>query len=112
MTKLMEWIKSITEMPYIDESGIVMDGSFDLYPVITGGIEGNGEVQNTYTTYSCNVFLKNKEEMVKICTKLWKELCKQKYVCDQPDYTYENEGHIWRGTLMIQAVEEEENAEK
>ena len=46
---------------------------------------------------------------MKKAKKIWKYLQSQNgYVCDDPDYTYEKEGKIWRAALHIQVLEEDE----
>ena len=41
--------------------------------------------------------------------KIWKYLQSQNgYACDDPDYTYEKEGKIWRAALHIQVLEEDD----
>lgn len=89
---------------------MILDGSFALTPYASKGLRGNGQIQSCVDYYACNLFMKDKRQLVKKVKKIWRCLQKQKgYACDDPDYTYEKEGKIWRATLRIQALEEDES---
>lgn len=109
MKKLINLIKEITEFPYIEEDNEVMDGSFALTPYMSRGLRGNGKVQKSVDYYACNLFVKDKRQLVTKTKEVWKKIQKQNgCICDDPDYTYEKEGKIWMSTLHIQMLEEEE----
>ena len=89
---------------------MILDGSFALTPYASKGLRGNGQIQSCVDYYACNLFMKDKRQLVKKAKKIWRCLPKQKgYACDDPDYTYEKEGKIWRAALRIQVLEEDES---
>lgn len=88
---------------------MILDGSFALEPYASKGLRGNGRIQSCVDYYACNLFMKDKEQLMKKAKKIWKYLQSQNgYACDDPDYTYEKEGKIWRAALHIQVLEEDE----
>ncbi len=106
---MIEQIKSLTEFPYIEEDNMVLDGSFALAPYATKGLRGDGCIRSSTDYYACNLFMKDKGQLVKKAKRVWKQLQSQKgYTCDDPDYTYEKEGKIWRAALHIQVLREDE----
>lgn len=89
---------------------MILDGSFVLAPYASKSLIGNGQIQSCVDYYVCNLFMKDKMQLVKKAKKIWKCLQNQKgYACDAPDYTYEKEGKIWRAALRIQVLEEDES---
>lgn len=106
---MIEQIKSLTGFPYIEEDNTILDGSFAIAPYATKGLRGNGCIQSTVDYYACNLFMKDKGQLVRKAKEIWKELQSQEgYTCDDPDYTYEKEGKIWRAALHIQVLREDE----
>ncbi len=88
---------------------MILDGSFALAPYASKGLRGNGRIQSCVDYYACNLFMKDKEQLMKKAKKIWKYLQSQNgYACDDPDYTYEKEGKIWRAALHIQVLEEDD----
>ncbi len=102
--ELKERIKNILEVPYISEEDTVMDGSFTMEPVISGGLRGNGTIQSSIDYYMVNLFYSDKKELVVNTKRLCSELLHMGMICDTPDYTYEKEGRIWRGRLRVGIV--------
>lgn len=102
---LIEKIEECLNIPHIDESGAVMDGSFTTEPYITNSLRGDGEPTciTLYTTV--NLFYRTKSDAVSNGIVLFKALNKEEgIVTEEPDFTWESEAQYWRTSLRVQEV--------
>lgn len=105
MDRLKDYIKNLLNIPFIAENQAIMDGCFTIGPYIVGSLRGDGGVQSITINSTVNLFYKNRTDAVKKGILLFKELCNEENIfCDDPDFTFENEANIWRTTMRVQEV--------
>lgn len=104
MSNLETLVKEILNIPCVKEGQAIMDGSFIVSPYMTNSLKGSGLVQSISLSSSIDIFYVNKEDAVNDGIKLYKELCLNGIVCQEPDFTYENDAHYWRTTMLVQEV--------
>lgn len=109
MNDLKDLIVSTLEIPYIDESTPVFDGSFTMTPIYNNGLSGNGIVKTSTTTLNADLFYEDKINCVNSAVKLWKAISETKGMASEaPDYTYEENAQMWRATLSIELINKED----
>ncbi len=101
MDRLINHIKEITNAIYITEDENVYDNTFALNAVLSRALKANGRVQNISDYYNMDYFATDKIQLKETMRKLLVELTIRKYVCTDPEYSYEANGHIWKGTMQI-----------
>lgn len=105
MSNLETIVKECLNIPCVKEGQAIMDGSFITSPYMTSSLRGSGTPQSISLSSSIDLFYVNKEDAVSEGLKLFNELCsKPNITCQDPDFTYENESHYWRTTLLVQEV--------
>lgn len=102
---LIETIKDCLQIPFIEESNAVMDGSFTVAPYLTDSLMADGAPQSISIYSSVDLFYVNRNDAINNGIKLFKALNDiQGCFCDNPDFTFENEANFWRTTLRVQEV--------
>lgn len=105
MSNLETIVKECLNIPCVKEGQAIMDGSFILSPYMANSLRGSGSPQSISLSSSIDLFYTSKEDAVEQGLKLFTELCSTSGVsCQEPDFTYENEAHYWRTTLLVQEV--------
>lgn len=105
MSDLQTFIEDCLNIPYIPENQAIMDGSFMITPYMVESLKGDGKVQNVTVLSSVELFYEDKSDAVEngiLLSSLLNE--ENNYVADDPDFTFENEAQIWRTTVRVQEV--------
>lgn len=109
MNDLIDIITELLGIPYVEEDSPVFDGSFAMVPIMTSGLQGDGEVRTSKTLLNIALFYADKTECMTAASTLWKEICKTPCMtADNPDYTYEADAIMWRASIPIEIVDKEE----
>lgn len=104
MEALKKFIENTLDIPEINEDEAVYDGSFMIVPYMVSGLKGNGVPQTAVISASLELFYKDKTELVEKAIEMWKALAENKYVVSDPDYVYENNADLWRGTIDVNII--------
>lgn len=105
MDDLIELIQNTLGIPCISENEAVLDGSFCISPYFTDGLIGDGCVASVTNYYTVDIFYEDKKLLVVQTIALWKLLnSKNKYCCQSPDYTYEQNAEMWHAVVRAQEV--------
>lgn len=102
MDRLIEEISDFLNIPHLEPNQAVQDGSFQIAPISSNGVRGNGMFQNLRDYVSVNLFYTDKKEMVHDVKSLVYHLQELQYICSAPDYTYEINGGIWRANINLE----------
>lgn len=102
MDKLIDLIGEFLNIPEIEPNEAVQDGSFQISPIRTDGLRGDGKFCTMQDVFSVNLFYANKLEMMADVKALVNHLIDHKYKCSAPDYTYEMNGGIWRANIQVE----------
>lgn len=103
--RIIELVKDALNIPYIDENNAIMDGSFTVSPYITDSLVGDGNPVNITVYSTIDLFYLSKTDAVNNGILLFKTLCEENGICcENPDFTYENDGKIWRSSVRVQEV--------
>ena len=106
MNTLIDFLGDNFSIAYIEENDAVMDETFMITPITTESFKGNGQPQSIVDYYAVEIFFKDKSLAVSSGKIIWKELLKNKYFCDDPQYTFEKEAEFWRVTLRVRQIVE------
>lgn len=104
MENLIEKIRNALNIPYITEEDTVQDGCFLVVPYAVSGIHGNGKPMTEVLSVSVELFYEDKSVMNSDCTSLWIYLINEKYICSNPEYTYEQNKKMYRCTINVDII--------
>lgn len=101
MRALIEYVEGVLDIPYLTEEDVLYNGSFCVTPIASTGIRGNGKVRQMNTHSALDLFYTDKIELVENTQALIKALSENGYVCQDPTYSYEKNGNLWRASINI-----------
>lgn len=109
MNELVSILTELLSIPYVEEDSPVFDGSFMLVPYMAGGLQGDGLVQVTSTMLYIELFYANKSTCIQSAISVWSEICAQQgMTAEEPDYTYEAEAGLWRASIPVEMINNNE----
>jgi len=102
MTRLINTIQDLLEIPSLEAGEPVMDGCFFINPFMTSSFKGNGQIQDTKLHLALNMFYSSKADIVTNTMSLLTTLSSNnRYAISDPDYTYFEDADMWQSTMNI-----------
>ena len=93
-----ETLKEILNLPCIGSEDVIeRRGCFNVYPVSTNGLVGDGSFQTANDSYAVNVFGSDRQSVMDHI----KLLMKSKMIVAPATYTFEKDWKVWRAQAII-----------